>query len=496
MANSRKSRSPNKPAEVQGAFERALGEFLARVCVSAPAGALVESIDVGIAFSGGIDSTVLLHLAHRYRAAPGTPTVRWHAFHIHHGLSPNADAWEAHCAVVAAACGMPYASREVAVPRDGGEGIEQAARIARYAALGDLCRASGVGLLLTAHHQDDQAETVILQMLRGAGLPGLSGMASYQPEHALLGPAVAVGRPLLGIARAALEQVLAEAKLPHVQDESNCDTVYRRNALRHVIAPALETHFPGFSALLSRSATHAQTAMTLLQDLAEIDLAACRPDHPGDSNAAAAPDALAIPRLQQLSSQRFDNLLRHWLHRHGVQLPSTARLEEIRAQMLGAESDMHPFFDFDNVTLHRIAGRLELHPKLGAPPTDAIVLRWAGEHEILVPAWRGRMIFEETDGPALQREAVLRGPLVLQPRVGQERLKLALNRPSRPLKSLFQEVDVASWRRKWSPLVYLDADLVFVAELGMEVRQLRAGSGVVLRWRADHAESAPVPKLG
>jgi tRNA(Ile)-lysidine synthase len=482
MANSRKSRSPNSPAEVQRAFDRALRSFLARVCVSASGdkpSELAAPVHVGIAFSGGLDSTVLLHLASRFEAGPQSPPVRFHAFHVNHGLSPNADAWEAHCAAVADRAGMPYASAKVTVPRDAGDGMEQAARIARYAALGDLCRSGGVHLLLAAHHQDDQAETVLLQMLRGSGLRGLSGMAALQPEHDLLGPRVALGRPLLQVARAALERVLADAGLPLIQDESNHDTLIRRNAVRHAITPVVETFFPGFAPLLSRTAAHAQAATVLLQELAEIDHAACTlPEYGG---------ALAVAGLRKLSESRFDNLLRYWLHHHGVRLPSTARLAEIREQMLGAEGDMHPYFDFAEQTLHRIADRLELHPKLGLPPSGPIDVEWHGEAEIAVPSWRGRLLFEHTAGPGLSRESVLNQPLTLRPRAGQERLKLALNRPSKSLKSLFQEADIAPWRRAWLPLAYLDSELVFVAGLGMEARRLDAGQGVLLRWQAEPA---------
>jgi tRNA(Ile)-lysidine synthase len=482
MANSRKSRSPNSPAEVHRAFERALRIFLARVCVSAPGPDTREPtapVDVGIAFSGGLDSTVLLHLASRIQNCPESPSVRFHAFHVNHGLSANADAWEAHCAAVADRAGMPYASTRVAVPRDAGDGMEQAARLARYAALGDLCRESGAGLLLAAHHQDDQAETVLLQLLRGSGLRGISGMAEFQPEHDLLGPRVALGRPLLQVGRAALERVLADAGLLLIQDESNHDTLIRRNAVRHAIAPVIETFFPGFAPLLSRTATHAQAATVLLQELAEIDHAAC--------TLPEFASALTVAGLRKLSGPRFDNLVRYWLHRHGVRLPSTARLAEIRGQMLGAEGDMHPYFDFDKLTLHRIADRLELHPKLGLPPTVPINIEWHGEAEIAVPAWRGRLLFEHTPGPGLAPESLLNRALTLMPRAGQERLKLALNRPSKSFKSLFQEAEIAPWRRAWLPMVYLDSGLVFVAGLGMEARRLQAGQGVVLRWQADSA---------
>ena len=468
MANSRKSRSPNREGGIAAAYERALGAILARVAVSGPA------LRIGIAFSGGLDSSVLLELASRHAAAHNLALT---AFHVHHGLSPNADAWMAQCGREAAACGVPMLSRNVTVVDAGGRGVEEAARIARYRALGELCREAGCALLLTAHHQDDQAETVLLQLLRGAGLPGLSGMAQFQASHDLLGDGVALGRPLLGLRRADLEEYARQAGLNHVNDESNADPRYRRNALRQDVAPVLERHFPGFAPLVARSAGHVQSAQALLQELAEIDLAACR--------AADWSAPLHVPGLQTLSTQRADNLLRHWLYRNRVQLPSASRLEEICSQMLGAAGDMHPFFDFGPMTLRRIGSRLELHPRVGTPPDAPVALRWQGEAELPVPAWRGRLVLEPTNGLGVSQEELRRHPLVLHPRAGQERLKLAANRPSRSLKALYQEADIPPWRRLWSPLLYLNGELVFVAGLGMDVRHAVMGDAVLLRWESD-----------
>lgn len=468
MANSRKSRSLNKEGGVAAAYERALGAILARVAVSGPA------LRIGIAFSGGLDSSVLLHLASQHAKAHNVALT---AFHIHHGLSPHADNWMAHCAREAAACSVPMLSRNVSPGDGGGRGVEEAARIARYRALGELCRETGCSLLLTAHHQDDQAETVLLQLLRGAGLPGLSGMAQFQPSHDLLGDGVALGRPLLGLRRAELETFGRQAGLSHVTDESNADPRYRRNALRQDVAPVLERHFPGFAPLVARSAGHVQSAQALLQELAEIDLAACR--------AADWSAPLYVPALQTLSARRADNLLRHWLYRNRVQLPSASRLEEIRSQMLGAAGDMHPFFDFGPMTLRRIGSRLELHPRVGTPPEAPVALHWQGESELPVPAWRGRLVLEPTDGLGISREELQRHRLMLHPRTGQERLKVAANRPSRSLKALYQEADIAPWRRLWSPLLYLNGALVFVAGLGMDVRHAAMGNAMLLRWESD-----------
>ncbi|MES2535172.1 MAG: tRNA lysidine(34) synthetase TilS [Pseudomonadota bacterium] len=467
MANSRKSPSLNKDASAPAAFERALGTLLARVSVCAPG----IQPSIAVAYSGGLDSSLLLHLVSQYAAPRGIP-VR--AFHIHHGLSPNADVWVAHCQAEAARCGFAFSAARVAVDSNDKRGLEEAARIARYNALGDLCRQFGVPLLLTAHHQDDQAETVLLQLMRGAGLPGLSGMAAFQARHDLLGAGVALGRPLLAISRSALEHAVVQLGLRHIGDESNADIRFRRNALRNQISPVIETHFPGFAPQVARAAMHAQSAQTLLHDLAMIDLAQCRAD-PQDA-------ALDLSRMRLLSAERVDNLLRHWLYQHKVQMPSTARLDEIRAQMLGGASDMHPFFDFGTVTLHRIANRLELHPNLGTPPEEVLALQWQGESGIDVPQWHGRLVFDSTAGPGLDAGVLRSTPLMLAPRSGQERLKIAVNRPSKSLKSLFQESEIASWQRQWLPLAYLKTELVFVAGLGMDVRHLTPGIGITLRW--------------
>lgn len=418
---------------------------------------------------------VLLDVASRF--ARSHAIVLW-AFHVHHGLSVHADAWVDFCRAQADAQGARFDMRAVQVRADDARGVEEAARVARYAALGQMCRAHGVPLLLAAHHRDDQAETVLLQLMRGAGAAGLSGMAALQAVHPLLGEGVMLGRPLLGIARAELEQAASAAGLDFVSDESNLDRRYRRNALRHDIMPMLDQHFPGFAALVARSATHMQASQHLLHELAQLDMAACVAPC-----ADTGRTSLAVAALASLSSRRADNLLRDWLHGHGASVPSTARLAEIRSQMLDADSDTQPFFDFADLTLHRIDGRLELHARLGVPPEDPVTLSWDGEAVLEVPAWQGRLIFEPTAGPGLSVQR-LSATLALHPRVGQERLKLAHNRPSKSLKSLFQEAGVSSWKRKWSPLLYLGDDLVFVAGIGVDSRHLEAGPAMLVRWEA------------
>ena len=467
MANSRNSTSLNKPKvrRTEQAFERALEAILARVLLSA-------QDTIGIAYSGGLDSAVLLHLAAQFCAERD---LRLHAFHVHHGLSPNADQWLDHAHQQCAALGIAFDSRRVSVENTAEHGIEQAARLARYAALGEMCEARGVRLLLTAHHEDDQAETVMLQWLRGAGLPGLSGMASLHQEHALLPSSVSLGRPLLELSRADLEQVAEAYQLAFVKDESNEDARYRRNALRHHVMPVIGEHFQGFAQTLSRSSRHLQSAHRLLTELARQDLSLCEED-----------GTLLLDRFVTLSPDRQDNLLRHWLQTRTGSYPSEAQLDTLCAQMLSAAPDAHPLMRLGGWLIERRYGRLCVteYRQSHSAPEASLPIQWQGEAELAVPAWQGTLVFEESSGPGLDRKQLLRGPLVLKSRTGRERIKLSASRPSRTLKNLFQENAVAARDRQWLPLLYLQDQLVYVAGIGVDVRATVSDGGIVPRWKS------------
>ncbi len=468
MANSRKSLPlNNSTSELDAVFQRALEDILARVVVSDGI-----AFRIALAFSGGLDSTVLLHLA---AASCKQRGIQLFAFHVHHGLSPNADHWLAHCEEQAQQAGVAFVARKVQINPHDKLGIEQAARWARYDALADMCTSNDVSLLLTAHHQDDQAETVVLQLLRGAGLPGLSAMGILQSEHALLGAGIALGRPLLEMTRADLELWAETNAIRHIVDESNDNLRFRRNEVRHQLMPLLEQQLPGVQKSIARSARHLQTAQRLLDELAAMDLQSC-----------AEADSLVIERLRQLSHDRLDNLLRYWIRQCGADhCPSDAQLCQLREQMLRARDDGHPLLSLCGLTLERQSGYLlarhaESHPK--NLPSE-ILLHWQGESEIAIPAWQGRLVFETAGGPGLDRVQLLQGPLRLRPRSGGERLKLDSKRPSRTLKNLFQESDVPARERVWLPLLYLGDELVFAAGLGMDVRAGRVNEGICLRWQ-------------
>lgn len=437
---------------------------------------------MAVALSGGLDSSALLHLAHAYAQEHG---IALHAFHIHHGISANADAWLAHCEAVCAALGVRFEARRVTLQKKEKSGTEAAARKSRYAALGALCREHGVNLLLTAHHQDDQAETVLLQLLRGSGPAGLSGMDAANAAPELLdNPELVMARPLLPASRDDLAAYVAAHGIAYVQDESNDDPRFARNALRHTVMPALAAAFPGFQQRFARSAQHAQSAQRLLTELAQQDLAA-----------VLEGECIAVPKLRELSVDRCTNLLRYWFGTLNLRMPSTAWLAEMLTQLLEARYDAQLLVTHPDCHVRRHRDRLYITPKLAELAgtredqfdlTPGLDFRWNGEAALAFPAYGGVLHVE----PAEQGidAAWLRGQhLTIEFRKGGERLKLAHNRPTRSLKYHYQALDIPAWERTRLPVVSAPARLLYAAGIGMDCHQLGSDGGerVIFRWAAE-----------
>ncbi len=441
---------------------------------------------MAIALSGGLDSSALLHLAHGYARQHG---VALFAFHVHHGISPNADAWLDHCKAACDALGIAFEARRVTLAK-GKSGVEAAARKLRYAALGDMCQVHGVSLMLTAHHLDDQAETVLLQLLRGSGTAGLSGMDAANSAPELLGNTeLVMARPLLPVAREALESYVSEHAIAYIDDESNTDPRYARNALRLQVMPALAQAFPGFQERFARSAAHAQSAQRMLTELAAQDLAGCLVD-----------DTIDVARLRAMSTDRVQNLLRHWFATRALRMPSTAWLAEMVTQLVEARPDAQLLVTHPDCHIRRHRDRLYITPKLGdlaglRDPDDEGVFvkngqmfRWQGEAEISFPDYGGTLYFDEGEegiDPAWLRAQ----PLQIDFRKGGEKLKPAANRPTRSLKYHYQACDVPAWERTRLPIVTAGKALLFAAGIGMDCHHLAAGPAPLIRfrWKSDVA---------
>lgn len=286
---------------------------------------------VTVGFSGGLDSTVLLHATNHVANEAGLGLA---ALHVHHGLSNHADDWADSCAKVCANLGIPLTILRVEVPPRSGEGIEAAARRLRHKALAD----QPAHWVLLAHHADDQAETVLHNLLRGSGVRGAAAMPESRGR---------VLRPLLGLGRDVLVEYAGNHRLAWVEDESNADLRFTRNFLRREIIPAMASRFPRVGEQLAAAAGHFGEADRLLDDLAVLDLGACRPEFP-----------LPLALFRQLSDARGRNLLRAMLGWYKLQPPDERRLKEFARQLRTAGKDRHPRLDLPRYSLWCEAGRL------------------------------------------------------------------------------------------------------------------------------------------
>ncbi len=282
---------------------------------------LPSTASVAIALSGGIDSVALSLVAKEVCARTGHTL---HFFHVHHGLYAEADAWAAHLQTFAHDLGVPLSTGRVAVAQDSGLGIEAAARQARYAALAEMAHANRVTAILLAHHRQDQAETVLLRLLRGAGVLGLGGMQPdvVRGELRLLRPWLDVDRDAL----VALTGAYAQRSGWHpIQDPSNSDVHFARGALRSELVPVLDRRWPAWRQTVTRHARQAQEVSEILDEVAAGDWQTLDPDLEGMS--------FSLQRWRGLSEPRQALVLRFWLNRRGVAMPGERRLAELMRQL-------------------------------------------------------------------------------------------------------------------------------------------------------------------
>lgn len=398
-----------------------------------------------VAYSGGLDSHVLLHALAALRAQLGVPVA---AVHVNHGLQPAAARWDVHCRAVCTQLGLGYAALEVDARAARGASPEAAARAARYAALAGWLPAGHC--LLTAQHRDDQAETLLLQLLRGAGVHGLAAM----PEYGEFAAGTRL-RPLLDVPRAALRAYAERQQLEWVDDPSNCDTGLDRNYLRHRVLPLLAARWPAMSTNLSRAAAHQAEAAALLDATAVRDLQAA---------AGAAAGQLHLPAIAGLSAQRRRNVLRYWLRQLTGGTPSAAVLARILDDLPGSRADAQPCVHWNGFVLRRYRDTLFLMRPLPEPDT-AQALRWSLAAPLVLPAGCGVLRAREVIGQGIRRDAVTAGGVQVSWRRGGERCRPVRRGQHHALKKLFQERAVPPWQRARIPLIFIDEQLALVPGL-------------------------------
>ena len=389
-----------------------------------------------LGYSGGLDSSVLLHLL----ASAGIP-VR--ALHIHHGLSPQADVWQAHCESQARALGIECQSVAVVVDSADG-GLEQGARVARYRAF-EKAMAPGDQILL-AHHGDDQVETFLLRLLRGAGVQGLAAMAEYRG----FAPGKALLRPLLGVTRQQLEAYARQYGLDWIEDESNQNLNLDRNYLRSVVVPALAKRWP-VARQVARAADNLRESAELLDEVAAEDLQVC------DVRRERFGQSIDLVALKPLSLARRKNLLRGWVRSLAQQAPESAHLDQLLGQ-LSATDDAQPEVRLSGLVARRFRDRLYLTPQL--QPLDLTgdaggVWEWDGLSDLVLPV--GWTLSPSAGWPAADYRICFRR--------GGERAQPRARAHSQTLKKLLQEYALEPWLRDRVPLVYRNEQLVAVGDL-------------------------------
>ena len=388
------------------------------------------------------------------------------ALHVHHGLSPNADRWVAFCADECAQRDIALTVEHVHVARSPQKSLEATARAARYAA---LARANA-DVIVLAHHADDQAETLLLQLLRGAGPHGLASMPA-----AHVGPGPTLLRPLLALPRTVIEAFAKQRRIRWIDDESNADTRVKRNYLRHEIGPRLAAAFPGYPATLVRAAAHHAEAAHLQDELAAIDaITVCGTDAQGKPTI----DRAALIAIATRSPPRARNLLRWFLRSHALAMPSTARLAAMLDQFVGAAPDARVRLAHGGAELGIYRGRIAVH----APGVARFAMPWSGEPSLALP--HGVLVFAPVRGEGIATTALTRSPVTVRQRKGGERIRLAADRESRAVTRLLHDADIPPWQRGSLPFVYCGDALAAVPGIGVDAA-FRAASdapGIVLHW--------------
>jgi tRNA(Ile)-lysidine synthase len=484
MANSRKPSSAN---------------FTERVAAQiAPLLPAHSSILIGL--SGGVDSVVLLHLLHKL-----APRFSWQlsALHVHHGISQNADVWADFCADLCARHLISLHIEHVNIAPLRAHGIEAAARKLRHAAFtGQSC-----DFVALAHHADDQAETLLLQLLRGAGVRGASAMPVLsqskwpvlsqskrpvlsqskrpvlsqskwpvlsqskrpvlsQSKWPLAGRAALPNfvRPLLHCSRQEILDYAIAHQLHWIEDESNADDSYPRNFLRHRVMPLLIEKFPACRDTLARSAQHFAEASELLDDLARLDAPDLGARGEGFGvRVGGHNETLEVSSLQSLSHPRAKNLLRYFLHSIGAPMPQVVQLDDMLQQLCNARQDAAVCIGYGggDWQVRRYRGRVHV---LRAPGDfdRNLVLPWHGETGLDWPALNTRLRFDPAQASGISLEKLQRAPVTLSLRHGGEALRPHPNAATRTLKNLLQEHPVPPWQRDRLPLLYCGEELVCV----------------------------------
>ena len=438
------------------------------------------------ALSGGVDSVVLLDLL-----IPLSVHLQFSlsAVHVNHGISVHAAQWAKFCRDLCRTRDIPLKIAKLKIKRESGISLEAAAREARYRVFAK----QKADYVVLAQHLDDQAETLLLQLLRGAGVKGLGAMPVVRnsaspikhdaPEIRKRAPGSSAGtpdyrprilRPILDVSRLEIEDYARENALRWITDESNDSVAFDRNFLRHEFFPLLEKRFPSYRTTFLRASRHMAEASGLLDELAEADSKGC-----------AAPEKLRIEELRKLSFARAKNLLRYFVAQQGTILPSTAKLEEILRQLRSSSGDSKLHIVFGNAEVRCFRGVVHVRK---ASPSAGVEwrLEWHGEKQLTITDLGGTIRFTRRKGVGINLHKLMESPVTIRMRRGGERLRPDCNRPRRSLKNLLREALLPPWEREALPLIFSGEHLVCVPGIGVDCgfQAVATEPGIVVEWKS------------
>lgn len=415
-----------------------------------------------IAYSGGVDSQVLLHALAKLKHATKIPNIVT-VCHVNHGLSENAITWQSFAEQACQKLNLPFVACQVSVQPQAQQSLEALARDARYQALQSLYDEKS--LIITGHHRDDQAETFLLALKRGSGLKGLSAMAAETEQ----GKDIFM-RPLLNISRAEIVHCAKEQELDWVEDESNSDTRFDRNFIRQKIMPLLSQRWPSITQTITRSSSHCLEGQLLLNELAEQDLASSK----------LGEQCLSVSELSKLSSARFNNLIRYFLAQSNFLMPSTEQLSQVYQQLL-ANKDKNPEIKVANNYLRRYKDALYLTADFSdisdwKKNIDCFDKQTLSITEVIeLPDSLGKLTFSKSESFGVSS---LCQQVALPTKTQKVTVRFCHSNPtclpdyrnhSRSLKKVLQELNIPLWQRKRIPFLYYDD--ILVAAIGHFVCQ-------------------------
>jgi len=420
-----------------------------------------------LGLSGGMDSVCLLHILAEL-SAPLRFSLR--AVHINHGISPSATDWARFCQRLCAQLGTPLAVEAVDVSSFRHLGPEAAARAARWSAL----RRHQADFLVLAQHRDDQAETLLLQLLRGAGPAGLSGMAASVFFSDSLRGQARVLRPMLDLSRAEVDAFMRSRGFQWAEDESNSNVELERNYLRHRVLPVIVNRHAHATRLISRSAGILAEAADLLEELGRQDIALLEKD-----------GGLDLPGLRALGDARARNALRAYCNRRGIPLPGYSRIREIWKQIREPRKDSNICIEWNGYALRRYRARVFIEKHHAAELPGVELAPWNGEPCMPLMALHGFLNFRPEEGMGISIDKLRSAAVTVRLRRGGERLQIDPRRPRRTLKNLWQEQGVPPWLRDHQPLLYCGEQLVCVPGLGEDYRWRAAPGerGLIVSWQ-------------